>query len=424
MLRRYSVLITFILFAASLFAQSANEIYQEGIKYKKDGKRIKAVRTFEDALKLAEESGDEKLQMSIHIELAELKNNIINYKEALDHYEAFSTLYKRQLTREKRELKDSVDNLETEVAEGVETMKELDNEIVTLNEEKLKSENEKQALALEKKELALQNKNQQLEIQQHENRRNVLILALGMGVLVLLFLVLGYLRKRKTNRKLSLKNQEIASEKKKSDELLLNILPESTAEELKEKGSTSSKKYENVSIMFTDFKGFTRFSEQYSPEKLVNELDEYFRAFDEIMNKYGIEKIKTIGDAYMCVSGVPEGKESHAKNMVSAAFEIRDFVRERAQKLKSEGKSFLEMRIGIHSGTLVAGVVGSKKFAFDVWGDAVNIAARMEQSGQPGEINISEDFYRLIKDDFQCEYRGDIEAKNKGKLKMYFVKSS
>lgn len=141
----------------------------------------------------------------------------------------------------------------------------------------------------------------------------------------------------------------------------------------------------------------------------MNELDQYFTAFDEIMNKYNIEKIKTIGDAYMCVSGVPVEDDSHAKNMVNAAFEIRNFVRERAEALKAEGKSYLEMRIGIHTGSLVAGVVGSKKFAFDVWGDAVNIAARMEQSGEPGSINVSEDFSRLIKDDFELDYRGEIE---------------
>ena len=143
-----------------------------------------------------------------------------------------------------------------------------------------------------------------------------------------------------------------------------------------------------------------------------------------IMQKYGIEKIKTIGDAYMCVSGVPDQNNSHALNIIYAAFELRDFVQKRIQELKLQKRPYLEVRIGIHTGSLVAGVVGSKKFAFDVWGDAVNVAARMEQSSEPGAINISEDVCQLVKNNFELELRGEIEAKNKGKMRMYFVKKA
>jgi class 3 adenylate cyclase len=244
---------------------------------------------------------------------------------------------------------------------------------------------------------------------------------IGIAILVVIFISWAYYRNSKINNLLRQKNDEIAAAKEKSEELLLNILPASTAEELKEFGKTTSKRYDNASIMFTDFKGFTKFSEQYSPEDLVQELDNYFTVFDEIMQQYNIEKIKTIGDAYLCVCGVPDEDPNHATKIINAAFELRDYVQQKAKTLKEKGKPFLEMRIGVHSGPLVAGVVGSKKFAFDVWGDAVNIAARMEQSGEVNTINVSEDVHELIKDDFDLEYRGEIQAKNKGKLKMYFV---
>ena len=153
-------------------------------------------------------------------------------------------------------------------------------------------------------------------------------------------------------------------------------------------------------------------------QELVNELDECFKAFDNIIGKYNIEKIKTIGDAYLAVSGLPAPQVYHAENIVMAALEISAFMQERNKKL---GDKTFRMRIGIHSGNVIAGIVGLKKFAYDIWGDTVNIAARMEQNSEPGKINISEATYELIKYKFNCTYRGEIEAKNKGKLGMYFV---
>ncbi|MBI3260597.1 MAG: tetratricopeptide repeat protein, partial [Ignavibacteriae bacterium] len=210
----------------------------------------------------------------------------------------------------------------------------------------------------------------------------------------------------------------IAIEKAKSEELLLNILPEEVADELKAKGSAEAKLFNDVTVIITDFKSFTNVSEQLSPQELVNELHICFMEFDGIMSKYGIEKIKTVGDAYLAVSGLPIADEKHAERVVDAALEIRDFMETRRKTL---GEKTFEIRIGINSGSVVAGIVGVKKFAYDIWGDTVNTAARMEQNSEAGKINISKTTYQLIKDKYNCEYRGEIDAKNKGMLKMYFV---
>ncbi|MBS1538240.1 MAG: tetratricopeptide repeat protein [Bacteroidetes bacterium] len=211
---------------------------------------------------------------------------------------------------------------------------------------------------------------------------------------------------------------KIKKGKKLSDNLLLNILPAEVAEELKTKGSASAKEFDNVTVLFTDFKSFTTVSEQLSPQELVDELHACFKVFDEIITKYNIEKIKTIGDAYLAVSGLPLADENHAENVVNAALEIREFMVNRSKEL---GEKTFEIRIGINSGSVVAGIVGVKKFAYDIWGDTVNTAARMEQNSEAGKINISETTYELVKDKFTCEFRGEIDAKNKGMLKMYFV---
>ncbi|HTM67113.1 MAG TPA: adenylate/guanylate cyclase domain-containing protein, partial [Flavipsychrobacter sp.] len=213
-------------------------------------------------------------------------------------------------------------------------------------------------------------------------------------------------------------HDELKSEKKKSDDLLLNILPSEIADELKENGLSEARLYNNVTVLFTDFVNFTKAGERMSPRELVSELHACFKAFDEIIGRYGIEKIKTIGDAYLAVSGLPHPDDRHAAHIITAAIEIREFIRARKQQL---GDKTFEIRIGIHSGPVVAGIVGVKKFAYDIWGDTVNTAARMEQSGAPGKINISAATYELVKDEYECAYRGEISAKNKGELKMYFV---
>ncbi len=212
-----------------------------------------------------------------------------------------------------------------------------------------------------------------------------------------------------------------AGAKRKSEELLLNILPGEVAEEIKTTGTAKTKSFTMVTVMFTDFKDFTNISEKVSAELLVDEIHACFSGFDKIIQKHKIEKIKTIGDAYLCASGLPVSNYTHAVDMINAAFEIHEFMANRKKEKEAKGEIPFELRIGIHTGPVVAGVVGVRKYAYDIWGDTVNVAARMEQNSEAGKINISGSTYDLVKDKFACSYRGKIEAKNKGEIDMYFV---
>ncbi len=252
---------------------------------------------------------------------------------------------------------------------------------------------------------------QQLSTVKVKQERNYFI----GGLIILLLITFFVFRNSFTQRKL---NKVITKEKQRSDELLMNILPADVAEELKQKGSANARQFEEVTVLFTDFVNFTTVSEQLSPQALVDELNDCFVAFDQIMIKHDIEKIKTIGDAYLAVAGLPNADIKHASQVITAALEIKKFMTDRK---KTKGDQTFEIRIGIHSGSVVAGIVGIKKFAYDIWGDTVNTAARMEQNAEPGKINVSETTYQLSKNQFEFTYRGEIEAKNKGALKMYFV---
>lgn len=214
--------------------------------------------------------------------------------------------------------------------------------------------------------------------------------------------------------------RNINKEKRRSDELLLNILPSKTAEELKEHGKVKAKKFDSVSVMFTDFQAFTQHSQKLSPEELVKSVDYFFSKFDQIIDSYELEKIKTIGDAYMCAGGLTIDSPDQVIKVIHAAFEIKAFIEETSQQTNNDIAHF-NIRIGINTGQVVAGVVGKTKFAYDIWGDTVNVASRMESNSDAGKINVSENTYQLIKDHFDCEYRGEIDVKNKGMMKMYFV---
>ncbi|HEU4632482.1 MAG TPA: adenylate/guanylate cyclase domain-containing protein [Flavisolibacter sp.] len=213
--------------------------------------------------------------------------------------------------------------------------------------------------------------------------------------------------------------KSISKEKKKSEALLLNILPAEAAKELKQNGKVDAVKFEQVTVLFTDFVEFSRLAEHVEPEQLVKSIDYYFKGFDEITTRYGLEKIKTIGDSYMCACGLPTANPSHAQNAVNAAKEMIELVRNALHT--QDGLSHFEIRVGLHTGPVVAGIVGLKKWQYDIWGDTVNIASRMESKSIPGRINLSETTYSQIKDFFSCEYRGEIEVKNRGMLKMYFL---
>lgn len=217
------------------------------------------------------------------------------------------------------------------------------------------------------------------------------------------------------------RTRELESEKKKADDLLLNILPEETALELKMHGAAKARTYGLVSVIFTDFINFTSISEKTVPELLVAELDHCFSEFDKIVQRHGVEKIKTVGDAYLCAAGLPSPTYTHARDAVNAAMEMCNFILQRKKEKEANGEIPFEVRIGIHSGPVVAGIVGLKKFAYDIWGDTVNVASRMEQNCDGGRVNISGTTYELVKNEFKCEYRGKIQAKNKGEIDMYFV---
>lgn len=268
----------------------------------------------------------------------------------------------------------------------------------------------------DKKEAAAKAEQEKKDILQRTIRNSIAATLAG----ALIFLAVVYRQRNK-----------ISKARKRSDELLLNILPAEVAEELKEKGSADAKQFDEVTVMFTDFKGFTQISEKLSPAELVSEIDSCFKAFDNIIGKHNIEKIKTIGDAYMCAGGLPVANKTHAADVVKAALEIQKFMMEHLQERKNNGKEIFEIRIGIHTGPVVAGIVGVKKFAYDIWGDTVNIASRMESSGEAGKVNISGSTYELVKDlpsgqagKFSCTHRGKIQAKNKGEIDMYFVESN
>lgn len=226
-------------------------------------------------------------------------------------------------------------------------------------------------------------------------------------------------QKAELEKEVAVRTQEIIEEKQKSDNLLLNILPQEIAEELKLKGESKAQHFDMASVLFTDFVNFTTIAGKMTAEELLQELNVNFTAFDHIIEKYGLEKIKTIGDAYLAVSGIPVKDDNHAQHAIQAAMEIVEYMKQR----KTRFPDGFDIRIGINSGPLVAGIIGVKKFAYDIWGDTVNIAARMEQNSEPGKINISENTYQLVKDEFTCEHRGKITAKGKGELDMYFVKS-
>ncbi len=265
-------------------------------------------------------------------------------------------------------------------------------------------------------------------------RSQVFLVGIGVSLLLISFTIFFiYIRRanqqiKEKNRELSVmnnqiqeRNQIIEQEKQKSEELLLNILPVPIANELKEKGSVTPKQYDMVSVLFTDFKGFTAIAERMSPTELVNELNRYFSAFDAIIKDHNLEKIKTIGDAYMCAGGLPEPNQTNPVDTVLAALKMAEYVRKEAENRIIKGLPAFDIRIGVHTGPLVAGVVGTKKFIYDIWGDTVNIASRMESSGEPGKVNVSGVTQALCEGYFNFTYRGKIAAKNKDPMDMYFV---
>jgi class 3 adenylate cyclase len=257
------------------------------------------------------------------------------------------------------------------------------------------------------------------EILEKTNTRNI-FMASGIILLVIaggLWSRLNFTRKSKAT---------LQVEKDRSENLLLNILPAEVAEELKQNGEAKARDFDMVTVIFTDFKGFTQTSEKLTANELVDELNYCFKGFDNIMEKFGIEKIKTIGDAYMAVGGLNDDANNASIMTTRAALEMQEFVIARKKDRDSQGLFSFEMRLGINSGPVVAGIVGVKKFQYDIWGDTVNTASRIESSGEVGRVNISKDTYEFIKDETEFTFtkRKDIKVKGKGEMGMYFVDSA
>jgi class 3 adenylate cyclase len=265
-------------------------------------------------------------------------------------------------------------------------------------------------------------------VQLQASKNQQLVIGIILSLVVIAIAVVALIGRQIANRKLAKQKAEIEAQKKlieterkKSEELLLNILPHEIADELKEKGLARPRSYNMATVLFTDFKGFTTISEKLSPEQIVDKLNFFFQKFDEIAEKHHLEKIKTIGDGYMCAGGIPIENTTNPVDAVRAGLEMQNFMNEWNREQQSKGLPTFGLRVGINTGPLVAGVIGKNKFAYDVWGDTVNLASRMESSGEVGKVNISGITYTWVKHHFECTYRGKIEAKNKGEVDMYFV---
>lgn len=387
----------------------------------KQGNYVDALKNNYIAIKIAEELGNKKSIASGYNNIGKIYTKQNKFLEAAEYLNKGLSLSKNLKSME--EIKFSYNNLaELDSAKGnFKGALEYYKLFIAARDSLINIDNTKKTVAMQmnydfekkqdsiKAEQLIKDAIAQKEIQKQKLVRNGFV---GGFAVMMLFAIVFFTQRNR-----------ISKARKRSDELLLNILPEEVADELKEKGSADAKHFDEVTVMFTDFKGFTQISEKLSPAELVNEIHECFKTFDHIIAKHNIEKIKTIGDAYMCAGGLPVSNKTHADDVVKAALEIQKFMVEHLQQRKNEGKEIFEIRIGIHTGPVVAGIVGVKKFAYDIWGDTVNIASRMESSGEVGKVNISGRTFELVKDKFTCVHRGKIQAKNKGEIDMYFVEA-
>ena len=346
-----------------------------------------------------------------------LKEEVFSLENKIKTGSSTLTPEQRKILSELGEKEKQLEDLATAKQAADDRRKQLERKYDKLSKEEMRNE----ALLKEQETELLA---AEIETEKQTNFRNILFGALGSLGLILM-LVFGRLRaNRKAKKEIEAKSKIIDEERKRSDELLLNILPADIAKELKEKGKVQAKKFNDVSVLFTDFKNFSGIAERMTADQLVNELDHCFKAFDYIISQYdSIEKIKTIGDAYMCAIGL-NVKKGQASDLVKAAVEMQDFMEEYKQDRSRNHKPFFEARIGIHTGPVVAGMVGFNKFAYDIWGDTVNIASRMESNGMVGRVNISDSTFNKVRSQFKCDYRGKISAKNKGEIDMYFVNKS
>jgi class 3 adenylate cyclase len=389
-------------------------------------------------------------------QLEDLKNQLIEEQKTIQQQQEWNTQSSQQeikkLNQENqqksKEVQASRQEAQTAVLEASKAKAELASKQIELLQTQVKIDSAKELLAetdsllqtsqMQQKRLqdALQHQEDSVKMQQlqlvtkqteldaQKAKNNMYILIAGISLSLLSIIAVLFLSRQKTLRELGEKNVIIEEEKRRSDELLLNILPEEVMHELKAHGKAQARNYSLATVLFADIKNFTKISEQLTPDEVIEALDTYFERFDRVIAKYNIEKIKTIGDAYVCAGGIPTKNIDNPQMVVKAALEFMGEV----EKLKIErtkaGMQAFEFRFGIHTGQLVAGVVGIRKFAYDIWGDTVNMAARMQQEGEVGKVNISGATYELVKDRFLCIHRGKHAAKNKGEIDMYFVEKA
>lgn len=355
-------------------------------------------------------------------------------KQAVDQLSKENQEKSQQLKRSNEEILRSQQELERKRKEIEAKQRELEQseEKLSLSQEEIEraralqkmQEDSINLLQQAKKIQDLELAKKDLEVIQEREKRKFYIYGFALVGVIITVLIGLFLAIQRNNRQLADKNKIIEEEKKRSDDLLLNILPEEVMHELKTYGKTQAKNYPLATVLFADIKDFTHISELLPPEDLIAGLDTYFEAFDKIIEKYNIEKIKTIGDAYVCAGGVPIENQDNPHKVVEAALQFKAAVERLRKDRETAGKIPFEFRIGVHTGPLVAGVVGIRKFAYDIWGDTVNVAARMQQHGETNKINISGATYEIVKDKFACVYRGKLEAKNKGQIDMYFVEKA
>lgn len=357
-----------------------------------------------------------------------IKLNNAHSEQVADLIDKFREEKDRQRETAERNRKEA--DLRTKVAQSETQREKAEKEIQQVGREKAeaqskseKAEKEFQKSNAEKAQAEKKLAQQAQQTQELENQRNIIFFT---AFAVFLLAVAGLIwrnaqQQKKNNKIILLQKDEIETEKGKSDQLLLNILPEEIAKELKETGVTEVRHFKLATVMFADIKGFSSLAMKLSPQDLIKELDFCFSTFDEIVAKYNLERIKTIGDSYMCAGGVPICNESNPIDTVLAALHIQEWMLDQKKEREKNGGDYWEIRLGIHTGDLVAGVIGKTRFAYDIWGNTVNTASRMESGGEVGKVNITEITYDYVKDYFQCTPRGKIEAKNIGLIETYFV---
>ncbi len=399
--------------AFEYFSQNGTSISELQQKYEMEKRRIALEKNQIELEKAELEQEWLQLRQDVLSLLEEKAELTKDRRELLSRQE--------DLLEEKKEIELQVDLRESAIDSLAQVKQRAEAEARKAKEEVQLREARYEQLSKKALEQELMLRDAQLETAQQQNLIRLAGLALAFLVLLALMYYSRYRSNRRAKKELEKKNRIIDEERRRSDELLLNILPGPIAQELKSYGKANARRYEEVTVLFTDFKNFSRISQQLTPEELVDELDECFKAFDFIIRQYPeIEKIKTIGDAYMCASGLSERKVLPV-SILQAALEMQEFLEDHKQEKIRQGKPYFEARIGLHTGPVVAGVVGTKKFAYDIWGDTVNTAARMESECQEGRVNISETTYNLVKYQFDCEPRGEVQVKHKGGIHMYFV---